>query len=115
MKPSKKRPAKKAISRRTGVLKMPGQAAHVTESHSERVAAHQQRLNDIQKAYYDSTLQTFHEPESLAKRKAALRRNMAQLGKALGDWHAMALDLYVEGKSATLLKALDLKGAHRAS
>ena len=111
MKPSKERPAQKRLSRRKPVLTMPAQPAHVTESHAERVAAHRRQLENIQKAYCDSTATTFNEPESLAKKKAMLRRSMVQLGKALGDWHCTALDLFAEGQHASLLQALDLKGA----
>ena len=94
---------------------MPAQPVHVTASHAERVDAHQRQLETIQKAYCESTAETFHEPESLAKRKAALRRNMLQLGRALADWHCTAVDLFAEGQHASLLKTLDLKGARWAN
>ena len=109
--PTADRGPRESIRKRKAVLTMPITRTVEGSDHAARIAEHRRQLDLINESYLRSTQEVYSEPASLAKKKIMLRRNMAQLAKALGDWHSAALDLLADGQQAALLQMLpDFKG-----
>ncbi len=83
---------------------MPITRAVQANDHAARIDAHRKQLDTINEAYRLTMQNVFHEPVSIAKKRALIRKNVRQFAAALSDWQIAALDLLAAGQRAALVQ-----------